>query len=172
MLLSRRSRCHPSSNVLPGCPACTDLGVGIIWHPPRSGIHLSGPTTRRTATTSGSFYHHELVVQQGNFINNDCNECRHTSCSVPGPEIQTGSDCEAGKDPRCYSLILQHLCSSNDILHPPCCCKHRLCSIVILHNNLGFLLHQDLRQTDSSLSSTKTRPRSPMSTKWRRNLTE
>lgn len=41
----------------------------------------------------------------------------------------------------------------------------------ILHNNLSFLLHQDLRQ-NSSLSSTKTRPRSPMSTKWRRNLTE
>ena len=39
--LQKVSSLHPPSKILLGCLACTDLGVGLLSHPLRSGFHLS-----------------------------------------------------------------------------------------------------------------------------------
>ena len=55
LALRKVSSLHPPSKFLLGSLACTDLGVGLISHPIRSGFFLSLQTIQKIVTTFGSF---------------------------------------------------------------------------------------------------------------------
>ena len=104
--LRKVSCLHPPSKLLLSCLACTDLCVGLITHP-LFCIFLMAPEHSRVCFFSSLlFFYHCFNILWGIFVNNDCNKCGQTSCSVAGTKIQTGCNYEASKGSRWYSLGL------------------------------------------------------------------
>lgn len=105
--LRKLSSLHSPSKILISCLACTDLGVGLISNPLLNGYYFSREL-QELSLLLGTFLYRYYDIMRRIFVNNDCNKCRQTSCSITGAKVQAGCNCEASNGPCCHYMAFQH----------------------------------------------------------------
>ncbi|RMX35952.1 hypothetical protein pdam_00005245 [Pocillopora damicornis] len=105
--LRKLSSLHSPSKILISCLACTDLGVGLISNPLLNGYYFSREL-QELSLLLGTFLYRYYDIMRRIFVNNDCNKCRQTSCSITRAKVQAGCNCEASNGPCCHYMAFQH----------------------------------------------------------------